>query len=228
MKELIIENLRKSYSDVPVFEGVNLHYRSGLLNGIIGKNGAGKSTFFNCIARIIAYEGNIARKNIESIGTLSANQYIFPRITGYEFVRFCLSAKKRPENKQRLLQLNELFELPLKKYAENYSTGMLKKLHLLALLLQENDLLMLDEPFNGLDIQSAAYLSEILKEMKHTNSLIFISSHDISHLLKIVDTLTVIENGSVYLKTESLSDIEKTYQKEAEERVKSVFIKQID
>ncbi len=224
MKELIIESLSKKYTDVPVLEGVNLHYRSGTLNGIIGKNGAGKSTFFNCIAGNIPYDGQINRKNIQSIGALSANPYIFPRITGYEFIRFCLSAKKHPENKEKLQQLNELFELPLNKYAENYSTGMLKKLHLLALFLQENDLLLLDEPFNGLDIQSSAYLSEILKEMKHTDSLILISSHDISHLLKITDTLTIIENGSAYLKTELLPDIEKTYQQEAEKKVKSIFI----
>lgn len=223
MKELIIKSLSKTYSDVAVLENVNLCYRSGTLNGIIGKNGAGKSTLFNCIARNISYDGQIERKNIHSIGLLSANPYMFPRITGYEFIRFALSAKKCPENKEKLYQLNQLFELPLNKYAENYSTGMLKKLHLLALLLQKNDLLLLDEPFNGLDIQSSAYVSEILKEMKHTDSVILISSHDISYLLRISDTITTIENRTAYLKTDSLSDIEKKYQQEAEEKVKSLL-----
>ncbi len=223
MKELIIESLSKKYTDVPVLENVNLHYCSGTLNGIIGKNGAGKSTLFNCIAGNIPYQGQIERKNIDSVGMLSANPYMFPRITGYEFIRFALSAKNRKEDKQKMLKFNQLFELPLHKYAENYSTGMLKKLHLLALFLQENDLLLLDEPFNGLDIQSAAYLSEILKRMKHSESVILISSHDISHLLKISDTITSIENGTATLKTESLRDIEKQYQMEAEKRVKNVF-----
>lgn len=223
MKELIIEALNKKYTGVPVLENVNLRYRSGTINGIIGKNGAGKSTLFNCIARNTPYRGQIERKNIKSIGMLSANPYMFPRITGYEFIRFCLSAKNCKENKQKILQLNQLFELPLIEYAENYSTGMLKKLHLLALFLQENDLLLLDEPFNGLDIQSSAYLSEILKEMKHSDSVILISSHDISHLLKISDTITTIENKSAHFRTELLSDIEEEYQREAEERVRSLF-----
>lgn len=223
MRELIIESLSKKYGDVRVLENLNLRYRSGTINGIIGKNGAGKSTLFNCIARNTPYRGKIERKNIESIGMLSANPYMFPRITGYEFIRFCLSAKNRKENRQKMLQLNRLFELPLDKYAENYSTGMLKKLHLLALFLQENDLLLLDEPFNGLDIQSSAYLSEILKQMKHSDSLILVSSHDISHLLRISGTLTTLENGSAYFRTESLSDIEKEFQREAEERVKNLF-----
>ncbi len=223
MKELIIKSLSKTYSDVAVLENVNLCYRSGTLNGIIGKNGAGKSTLFNCIAQNISYHGKIERRHIGSVGMLSANPYMFPRITGYEFIRFALSAKNCPENKEKLHQLNQLFELPLNKYAENYSTGMLKKLHLLALLLQKNDLLLLDEPFNGLDIQSSAYVSEILKEMKHTDSVILISSHDISYLLKISDTITTIENRTAYLKTHSLSDIEKKYQQEAEDKVKNLL-----
>ncbi len=223
MKELIIESLSKRYGNVTVLENVNLHYSSGTLNGIIGKNGAGKSTLFNCIAQNIPFNGNIERKNIKTIGMLSANPYMFPRITGYEFIRFALSAKKRRENRQKTEKYNRLFELPLNKYAENYSTGMLKKLHLLALLLQENDLLLLDEPFNGLDIQSSIYLSEILKEMRHSDSVILISSHDISHLLKISDTITTVENQTAILKTESLGEIEKEYQKIAEKRVRELF-----
>lgn len=223
MRELIIENLSKRYNDTPVLEAVNLSYFSGTLNGIIGKNGTGKSTLFNCIARNISYQGHIERKNIESIGLLSANPYMFPRVTGYEFIRFCLSAKKSKEDKQKMTRLNELFELPLSKYAENYSTGMLKKLHLLALFLQQNDLLLLDEPFNGLDIQSSAYLSEILKELKHSGSVILVSSHDISHLLKIVDTMTTIENSTASMQTEALSSIEDQIQQEAKTRVKNIF-----
>lgn len=223
MRELIIESLSKKYGDVTVLENVNLRYRSGTLNGIIGKNGAGKSTLFNCIARNIPFSGKIERKNINSIGMLSANPYMFPRITGHEFIRFALSAKKRDENKEKIERYNQLFELPLNKYAENYSTGMLKKLHLMALFLQENDLLLLDEPFNGLDIQSSIYLSEILKEIRHSDSVILISSHDISHLLKISDTITTVENQTAILKTESLGEIEKEYQQIAEKRVRELF-----
>lgn len=109
----------------------------------------------------------IVRKNIKTIGLLTANPYIFPRITGHEFICFCLSAKNCKEDKEKTVRLNRLFGLPLHKFADEYSTGMLKKLHLLGLLLQQNDLLLLDEPFNGLDILSSAYLSELLQELKN-------------------------------------------------------------
>lgn len=224
MKELIIESLNKSYAKAQVLENVYLHYRSGVIHGIIGHNGAGKSTLMNCMAGYISYDGNIDRKNIKSIGLLTANPYIFPRITDLEFIRFCLSAKNCEEDKQKMDQLNGLFELPLHKFADEYSTGMIKKLHLLALLLQQNDLLLLDEPFNGLDILSSAYLSELLLEIKKQDTLIFISSHDLDHLVKIAGTLTVIENGKVYMKSEHLSEIQKEIERQAYDKVKSLHL----
>ena len=224
MKELIIESLNKSYTKTTVLENVSLHYRSGAINGIIGSNGAGKSTLLNCMAGYIPYHGKIDRKNIETIGLLTANPYIFPRITGLEFIRFCLSAKNCKEDKQKMDRLNRLFELPLHKFADRYSTGMLKKLHLLALLLQQNDMLLLDEPFNGLDILSSAYLSELLQELKKQDTLIFISSHDLDHLVKIAGTLTIIENGTTYMKSEQLSEIQKKIEMHAYDKVKSLKI----
>lgn len=222
MKELIIESLNKSYAKTTVLENVNLHYRSGNINGIIGPNGAGKSTLLNCMAGFIPYQGKIDRKNIKTIGLLTANPYIFPRITGFEFIRFCLSAKNCKGDKQKLDLLNGLFELPLHKFADEYSTGMLKKLHLLALLLQQNDMLLLDEPFNGLDILSSAYLSELLQELKKQDTLISIASHDLDHLVKIAATLTVIENGTAYMKSEQLSEIQKGIEKHAYNKVRSL------
>ncbi|WP_298647793.1 ABC transporter ATP-binding protein [uncultured Proteiniphilum sp.] len=222
MKELIVELLSKSYGKTTVLENVNLRYRSGAINGVIGNNGAGKSTLLNCVAGYIPYNGNIERKNIKTIGLLTANPYIFPRITGYEFIRFCLSAKNCKEDKEKTDRLNRLFELPLHKFADEYSTGMLKKLHLLALLLQQNDVLLLDEPFNGLDVLSSAYLSELLSELKKQDTLILISSHDLDQLVKIAGTLTVIEDGRTYMRSDQLSDIQREIEKHAYDKVRSL------
>lgn len=222
MKELIVESLNKSYGKTTVLENVNLCYRPGVINGIIGNNGAGKSTLLNCIAGYIPYRGIIERKNIEKIGLLTANPYIFPRITGYEFIHFCLSAKDCKEDREKRDRLNGLFELPLHKFADEYSTGMLKKLHLLSLLLQQNDLLLLDEPFNGLDVLSSAYLSELLLELKKQDTFILVSSHDLNQLVKIAGTLTVIENGKAYMRSEQLSDIQREIESMACDKVKNL------
>lgn len=223
MKEVIIESLSKSYGRTRVLDNIDLSYFSGTINGIIGSNGAGKSTFLHCVAGYIPYSGNIIRKNIRTLGLLTANPYIFPRITGREFIDFCLSAKRCNLDERQLQRLNELFELPLTRYADEYSTGMLKKLHLLALLLQNNDLLLLDEPFNGLDISSSAILSELLDEWKKKGAFILISSHDLNQLIKISDTLTVIENNTAYMKSESLPAIGQEIQKAAHYKVKTIF-----
>lgn len=114
------------------------------------------------------------------------------------------------------------FLFPAEWRITEYSTGMLKKLHLLALLLQQNDLLLLDEPFNGLDILSSAYLSELLLELKKQETIILISSHDLVQLVKISDTLTVIENGTAYMRSEQLSDIQYEIERQAYDKVRSL------
>jgi ABC-2 type transport system ATP-binding protein len=85
----------------------------------------------------------------------------------------------------------------LNEYAETYSTGMLKKLYLLVLLLEKNDILVLDEPFNGLDINAVSYISELIKQLKEQGALILVSSHIVLHLRSISDTLSFLENGKL-------------------------------
>lgn len=196
MKRLNINSLSKSYNNIEVLRNISLSYTSGTINGVIGSNGSGKSTLLNCIGGYIKYKGTIEREGINSIGLLSANPYIFPRITGTEFIQFAMSAKKQKLYISRLNDLNEIFELPLNRFAEDYSTGMLKKLHLIALLLQNNDLLLLDEPFNGLDIMSSEYLVQLLLEIKKQDVIIMLSSHDNNMIAKITDTVTKVENGN--------------------------------
>jgi len=197
MRELTIKNLTKSYGAHCVLQSVNLHYASGRIHGLIGDNGAGKSSFLSCLTGTVSYEGEVLREGINSVGILSADPYMYPRITGMEFIRFFLSAKNCKVDKGRISSLNELFQLPLGTYAENYSTGMMKKLYLLALILQENDLLLLDEPFNGLDLFSTAYVTELLKQVCDNGMLLIISSHELRHLVSFCDTISLVENKAI-------------------------------
>ena len=223
MRQLNIKSLDKSYQTIDVLSKVNLSYSSGTINGVIGINGSGKSTLLNCIGGYISYGGTIERININSVGLLSANPYMFPRITGNEFVNFALSAKKQKVDVKQLNRLNSLFELPLNRFADEYSTGMLKKLHLLALLLQQNDLLLLDEPFNGLDGLSSAYLSQILLELRKQDVMIIISSHDINRIVEICDTITVVENGTAYIRPKLDNDIQKELELRARNEIERIF-----
>jgi ABC-2 type transport system ATP-binding protein len=90
-----------------------------------------------------------------------------------------------------------VFELPLNQYAETYSTGMKKKLALLGILLQKNDILILDEPFNGVDIHSNMIIAEIIKRLKNSNKTILISSHIFSTLSENCDEIHLLKNGAI-------------------------------
>jgi ABC-2 type transport system ATP-binding protein len=191
----------------------------------VGDNGAGKTTLLNCIANYENFAGTIARTNIASVGYLHTESYMFPRITGYEFIYFCLHAKKMKASQPDIDKLNELFGLPLKKYAAQYSTGMLKKLHLMSLILQQNDLLLLDEPFNGLDISSCAYITEILKKVKQRDVIILLSSHALHHLSDFCDTISFVNNTAVdFLSNKSdFKGLIKTLEQQIQNKVDGYF-----
>jgi ABC-2 type transport system ATP-binding protein len=191
----------------------------------VGDNGAGKTTLLNCIADYEHFEGSVERAEISSVGFLHAEPYMFPRITGREFINFCLHAKEVKVSPKEVNALNELFELPLEKYAAHYSTGMLKKLHIMSLILQKNDLLLLDEPFNGLDTSSSSCITEILKRLRQTGIIIIVSSHALHHLAGFCDTISFVHHGAVdfLLGKEKFENLIKTIEQQARSKIEGYF-----
>lgn len=194
------KNVTKSFGSKLVLRDVSLQFEAGYIYGIVGDNGAGKSTLFNCITQLYSYEGEImstypSLKN--AIAYLQAETYFFPKITGEEYLRFVLNARQIKSDD--ILQKN-IFELPLEEYADNYSTGMKKKLGLMAVLLMDSPVIILDEPFNGLDLHSCILVSEVLLALKKKEKIILISSHIFSTLSQICDQIIVLKNDSTTAK----------------------------
>lgn len=163
--------------------------------GIVGDNGAGKTTLFKCITGIESYEGKITSDydclKIH-IGYLPTEPYFFNKITGKEYIQLLCNARNTKLNK---LNERNIFDLPLNKYVSTYSTGMKKKIALTAILLQENDCYILDEPFNGVDIHSNIIITEIIKKLKTLNKTIIISSHIFSTLSETCDEIHLLKEG---------------------------------
>lgn len=211
MELIKIKKLHKSFGQVKVLNGLSLIYESGRIYGMVGENGAGKTTFFNCILGLLPSNGTITKDKNIKIGYLPSEIFFYSLITGWEYIEFCIKASGNKINISKIKELNLYFQLPLHKYASEYSTGMKKKLAFMALLLQEIDVYILDEPFNGVDLKGCILLKRLIRELKNRNKTIIISSHQISALHEICDNIHYLNTGIITheFTNESIAEIEK-------------------
>lgn len=216
---IIIKSLSKTYSNNKVLNDINLTFNKGKIHGVIGENGAGKTTLFKCIAGIEKYDNGIVDytegilKN--QIGFLPTNPFFLSKITGLEYLQLLCNARGIKLNN---IKTNNIFDLPLKQYATTYSTGMKKKLALTGILIQKNEVFILDEPFNGVDIQSNILIKEIIFKLKQLNKIIIISSHIFSILSEVCDKLYYLKQGSI------IKSVEKNSFNQIENEMKEIGI----
>ena len=217
---LIIRDIFKQYGHKKVLDGINLSLEKGNVYGVVGKNGAGKTTLFRCIAGLERCRGEIESDydNLKNhIGFLETTPIFLSRVTGWEYLKLlCVSRNIKEED----FEVQNLFDLPLGEYAEHYSTGMKKKLALLGILLQGNDIFILDEPFNGVDIQSNMLIVELIQRLKLHNKIVIISSHIFSTLSQNCDRIFYLDEGRLS------RDITKDQYAELEAEMKARDVKE--
>ena len=192
-----ITNLSKKFGSFQALANVNMSISRSKVVGVVGENGAGKTTLFRCIAGLETYEGKIISeinplKN--HLGFLPTEPYFFSKITGREYIRLLCNAREK-----EAVDIDEknIFDLPLDKYVSTYSTGMKKKLAFVAILFQENSCLILDEPFNGIDIQSNFIISEVISRLKFLEKTLIIASHIFSPLSVLCDEIHLLHQGKL-------------------------------
>lgn len=192
-----VRNLSKKYGDKIVLKNVNLSFEPGKIYGIMGENGAGKSTLFRCLTSQESYDGEIEVPDESTIGYLPDSPYFYPMIKGKEYIFFCIRARGQNITDVEIDKANDLLKLPLDEYAVNYSLGMQKRLVMLTLMLQKSDIYILDEPFNGLDLLGTLMLKKWLKKLRDENKTVIVSSHIISSLTDICNSITYVHDGEV-------------------------------
>lgn len=185
-----------NYRTKTILSDINININRNGLYGFFGKNGAGKTTFFNSICGLINYKGKILYndKNLNSpdIAFIPTEPYIYEYLTTEEFYHFYSHTiiGKKPK-------LERIFDIENNKILKECSTGTRKKAYINAILqFKDYKLYIFDEPFNGLDIESNyIILEEILRLSK--NNIVFISSHIIEIVEKYLDEKYLIENGKI-------------------------------
>ena len=227
-----IENLTKKYSKQTVLDILSLEIPSGQTFGLIGNNGAGKTTLFSCLLDLIKpTKGKVINNDVEvsssedwkSFTTAFLDEtfligYLMPEEYFYFIGELRGLSKIQVDN--FVLQFEDFFHgeiLGGKKYLRDLSKGNQKKVGVIAALIGEPKVIILDEPFANLDPSTQIRLKEIIKDLsKHKDITILVSSHDIQDVTEVCERIALLEKGKLIkdIKTnkETLKELE-TYFK---------------
>ena len=193
---ITINNLTISYNNQKVIDDLNLSMKEGFIHGIVGLNGAGKTTLLNTLfglkkadAGTMLFDNH--KLNKKAVAYLVTENFFYSNITGREYLNLFKNDAFKTE------EWNRLFGLPLDRIIDGYSTGMKKKLALLGILKQDKSLMILDEPFNGLDIETNRIIRMILLRLKEKNKTIIVTSHIIETLTNLCDFIHYLEGGVI-------------------------------
>ncbi|MBO5983328.1 MAG: ABC transporter ATP-binding protein, partial [Clostridia bacterium] len=211
---LEIKNLTKRYgeSTVNAVEDFSIELKTGEIFGFLGPNGAGKSTTIKSLVGIYPFqEGDILIDGVSiktnpleakmKIGYVSDNHAVFERLTGREYVNhianlYKVDVAEAEERAQRLLEifkLEEAFNRPIK----SYSHGMKQKISVIAALVPNPKLWVLDEPLTGLDPQSSYQLKKVMKQHAQEGNTVFFSSHILDVVENLCDRCCIIKKGKL-------------------------------
>ena len=209
---LRIENLTKSYNDKKAVDGLTLHIQAGELYGFIGHNGAGKTTTLKACCGILGFEegeifvdGESVKKNPlackKKIAYIPDNPELYGFMKGIQYLHFVGDIYEVPTDvrQARIRKYADAFELTeaLAQPISTYSHGMKQKLAVISALLHEPKLVIMDEPFVGLDPKAAHTLKEMMREICDRGGAIFFSTHVLEVAEKLCDKIAIIKNGKL-------------------------------
>lgn len=219
---LSIQHLSKNFGKKQALKNINFTLQQGQIVGLVGPNGAGKTTIMKALLGLIHYqEGSIqinglsisptSHKGLKEVGALIEYPGIYPFLTGYDHLKLFSEAKDKAtiDNLVAMLKMTEYIQ----KKAKSYSLGMKQKLGIALALLNSPELVVLDEPMNGLDPQATRDVRDIILTLAKTGTTFLISSHILSELEKISDQFIIINNGEIIRQcsTDELSQSAKHY-----------------
>lgn len=205
--KLEIKRLYKKYGNLLALSNVTFSINSGETIGLLGRNGAGKTTLIKCIMQIIDQDnGTInykSEKSMISIGYLPEERGLYLNSTVYEQLKYFakLNHMKKNKIKPQIQKYLKRFGIEERIYEKikNLSKGNKQKVQLITALLHEPDLIILDEPFSGLDPVNVELFKNIVNEEKDKSRIIILSSHRMEDIEELCDRVIMLKNGQVLL-----------------------------
>lgn len=220
MHSVILEELRKEYSNVTAVDNLSLNVPQGSVYGFIGPNGSGKTTTLRMIMNIIrpdsgdirVFGQELRRSSTDRIGYMPEERGIYTRMKVGEVLEFYGDLKNGKNLKaevRRWLEKLELADWENKK-VETLSKGMTQKIQFISTVIAKPDLIILDEPFSGLDPVNRDVIKDAILELQAQGSTVIFSTHDMNVAENMCDYIFMIFKGQKVLDG-VLSDIQKTY-----------------
>lgn len=195
MNEAIkVTNLQKSYGDNAVLKGINLSIRQGETFALLGVNGAGKTTALECIEGLRKYDSGTIKVN-GKMGIQLQSSSLPDTIKPMEAIQLFAKWNKASVDYTMLEALN-IQEIQKKQYAQ-LSTGQKRRLHLALALISDPDIVFLDEPTAGLDVQGRASLHDQIRRLKAQGKTIVLASHDMAEVEALCDRIAVLNYGEI-------------------------------
>lgn len=229
---LKINNLTKTFGDKKAVDNLTLHINSGEIYGFIGHNGAGKTTTIKCCCGILQFDqGEIYIDGIsvkdnplackQKIAYIPDNPDLYDFMTGIQFLNFVADVfgVSSDDRDSRIQKYADMFEITgdLAQPISAYSHGMKQKLAIISALIHEPKLIIMDEPFVGLDPQAVYDMKELMKSMAKEGKTIFFSTHILDVAEKLCDHVAIIKSGKI-VKSGEMKDIK------GDESLEKVFL----
>ena len=207
---LKIEHLTKTYGDKTAVDDLSLHIAPGEICGFIGHNGAGKTTTLKCVAGILSFDsgeitvGGVSvrtdpMKTKRDIAYIPDNPDLYEYMTGIRFLNFVGDIFGVPADvrQEKIRTLGDTFELTkdLAQPISAYSHGMKQKLAVISAWLHDPKLILMDEPFVGLDPKASHLLKELMRRHCDAGGAIFFSTHVLEVAEKLCDEVAIIKSG---------------------------------
>lgn len=210
MKDALIKirNVSKKYREQTVLYDITLDIPSGSCTGFVGNNGSGKTVLFKCICGFVkptkgyieVREKRIGRDSdfIEDTGIIIENPGFLGNLTGYRNLELLSSINNKLDRTRILSMLEEVgLDDAMNKKVRNYSLGMRQRLGIAQAIMEKPSILILDEPFNGLDREGLTAMRELVRSMNEEGTTVLISSHNSSDIELLCDRVIELDGGKM-------------------------------